>query len=95
METRVLMRASHLVMLVSEVVEEAVGVDEDEVAVVVVGAVVVLAARGSRILRRRDKGRKRTRVVGQIITVDSSTRRRWRVAVGCLAKAYGGSCLFI
>jgi hypothetical protein len=33
-----------------------------------VGAVVVLAARGSRIQRRRDRERKRTKVVGQIIT---------------------------
>lgn len=90
METRVLMRAVPLVMLVREVVEEAVGVDGDEVAVVAVGAVVVLAARDSRILRRRDRERKRTRVVGQIITVDSNTRRRWRVAVDCLANTYGG-----
>ncbi|KAJ5510497.1 Ubiquitin system component Cue [Penicillium expansum] len=74
---------------VEEVVDVVV---EDGVAAAVVVVVVVvvlrLAARGSRIriVRRRDRGRKRTRVVGQTTTVDNSTRRRWRVAVGCLVK---------
>jgi hypothetical protein len=87
-----LMRVSHLdsLRVVEAVVDE---VEEDvEVEVEVVGVVDVvvdplrLGVRLSRILLRRGRGKRLIREVGRTIIVDNSMRKRWRVAVACLAK---------
>jgi hypothetical protein len=89
-----LMRVSHLdsLRVVEAVVDEVEEDVEVEVEVEVVGVVDVvvdplrLGVRLSRILLRRGRGKRLIREVGRTIIVDNSMRKRWRVAVACLAK---------